>query len=293
MIMVDITSGDDPMQIKVLDERYQLQDSIGRGAMATIYRGRDIRTDRIVAIKVLREVYSSDPKLVKRFQLEAKVASSLHHPNIVQVYDYRQTGGISYLVMEFVEGRDLRRYVRSRGVLNVDQTVIIAHNVALGLDAAHRHGIVHSAVKSQDILVGHDGSIKLTDFGNAMVFKDLNFKDIDAEWLTVPGMSSGIVHYFAPEQAQGKIVSPTADVYALGIVMYEMLTGRTPFDGDTPVAIAMQHIHDEPTRPRQFNLTIPQALEEIILRCLEKMPNKRFRDGFQLAQALDTLAEAK
>jgi serine/threonine protein kinase len=293
MIMVDITSGDDPMQIEVLDERYQLQDSIGRGAMATIYRGRDIRMDRVVAIKVLREVYSSDPKLVKRFQLEAMVASSLQHPNIVQVYDYRQTDGISYLVMELVEGSDLRRYVRSRGVLNVDQAVIIAHNVALGLDAAHRRGIVHSAVKSQDILVGHDGSIKLTDFGNAMVFKDLNFKDFDAEWLTVPGMSSGIVQYFAPEQAQGEIVSPTADVYALGIVMYEMLTGRTPFDGDTPVAIAMQHIQDEPTLPRQFNLTIPQALEDIILRCLEKRPNKRFRDGFQLAQALDTLAEAK
>jgi serine/threonine-protein kinase len=281
------------MQIKVLGERYQLQDPIGRGAMATIYRGRDIRMDRVVAIKVLREVYSTDPKWVKRFQLEAKVASSLHHPNIVQVYDYRQTDGIYYLVMELVEGTDLRRYLRSRGVLNGDQAVIIAHDVALGLDAAHRCGIVHSAVKSQDILIGHDGSIKLTDFGSAMVFKDLNFKDIDAEWLTTPGMSLGIVQYYAPEQAQGEVASPAADVYALGIVMYEMLTGRTPFDGDTPVAIAMQHIQDEPTLPRQFNLTIPQALEEIILRCLEKMPHKRFRDGSQLARALDTLAEAK
>jgi serine/threonine-protein kinase len=119
-----------------------------------------------------------------------------------------------------------------------------------------------------------------------MVFKDLNFKDIDAEWLATPGMSLGIVQYHAPEQAQGEVASPAADVYALGIVMYEMLTGRTPFDGDTPVAIALQHIQDEPTLPRQFNLTIPQALEEIILRCLEKMPNKRFRDGSQLARAL-------
>ena len=125
------------------------------------------------------------------------------------------------------------------------------------------------------------------------MFKDLNFKDIDAEWLTTPGVSSGIGQYNAPEQAQGEMVSPAAYVYALSIVMYEMLTGRTPFDGETAVAIAMQHIQDEPTLPRQFNLTIPQALEEIILRCLEKMPNKRFRDGSQLARALDTLAEAK
>jgi serine/threonine protein kinase len=293
MISVDIPSGDEPMHIKVLGERYQLQDSIGRGAMATIYRGRDIRMDRVVAIKVLREVYSTDPKLVRCFQLEGQVASSLHHPNIVQVYDSRQTDGIYYLVMEFVEGTDLRRYLRSRGVLNVDQAVIIAHDVALGLDAAHRRGIVHSAVKSQDILVGHDGSSKLTDFGSAMVFKDLNFTDIDAEWLTTPGMSLGIGQYNAPEQVQGEIVSPTADVYALGIVMYEMLTGHTPFDGETAVAIAMQHIQDQPAPPRQFNLTIPQALEEIILCCLAKMPKKRFRDGSQLARALDILAEAK
>jgi serine/threonine-protein kinase len=274
------------MQIEVLGERYQLQDPIGRGGMATIYRGRDLRMDRVVAIKVLREVYSTDPKFVTRFQREAKAASSLQHPNIVQVYDYGQSDGNYFIVMELIEGTDLRRYLRSRGVLAVDRAIIIAHDVALGLGAAHRRAIVHRDVKPQNILVGRDGSIKLTDFGIASVYKDIN-----AERLTTTGMTLGTVQYYAPEQAQGEIVSPSADVYALGIVMYEMLTGRTPFDGDTPVAVAMQHIQDTPTPPRQLNPNIPPALEEIILNCLEKEPGARFRDGSTLARALELLGE--
>ena len=254
--------------------------------MATIYRGRDMRMDRIVAIKVLREVYSTDPKFVTRFQREAKAASSLQHPNIVQVYDYGQSDGNYFIVMELVEGTDLRRYLRSRGVLAIDRAIIIAHDVALGLSAAHRRGIVHRDVKPQNVLVGRDGSIKLTDFGIASVYKDIN-----AERLTTTGMTLGTVQYYAPEQAQGEIVSPAADVYALGIVMYEMLTGRTPFDGDTPVAVAMQHIQDLPTPPSQLNPNIPPALEEIIMRCLEKVPEMRFRDGGTLARALEVLGE--
>src|SRR5436309_2166700 len=273
------------MQIEILGDRYQLQDPIGRGGMATIYRARDLLMDRAVAVKVLREVYSTDPKFVRRFQVEAKVASALQHPNIVQVYDYGQTDGIYYIVMELVEGTDLRRYLRSRGVLDVNRAVIITHDVALGLGAAHRRGIVHRSVKPQNILVGRDGSIKLTGFRTATVYKDSNFKDIDAGWLPT-------IQYYAPEQAQGKIGSPAADVYALGMVLYEMLTGRTAFDGDTPVAVAMQHIQDKPVPPSQFNPAIPPALEEIILRCLEKVPEMRFRDGSQLARALELLAEA-
>src|SRR5438874_8054563 len=276
------------MQIEILGDRYQLQDPIGRGGMATIYRARDLRMDRAVAVKVLREVYSTDPKFVRRFQVEAKAASALQHPNIVQVYDYGQTDGNYYIVMELVEGTDLRRYLRSRGVLDVDRAIIIAHDVSLGLGAAHRRDIVHRDVKPQNVLVGRGGSIKLTDFGIASVFKDIN-----GERLTTTGMTLGTVQYYAPEQAQGEIVSPAADVYALGIVMYEMLTGRTPFDGDTPVAVAMQHIQDAPTPPRQLNPNIPPALEEIILRCLEKVPEMRYRDGSQLARALELLGDAE
>ena len=255
--------------------------------MATIYRGHDTRMDRTVAIKVLREVYSTDPKFVTRFQREAKAASALQHPNIVQVYDYGQTDGNYFIVMELVEGTDLRRYLRSRGVLDIDRAIIIAHDIALGLGAAHRRAIVHRDVKPQNIMVGKGGTIKLTDFGIASVYKDIN-----AERLTTTGMTLGTVQYYAPEQAQGEIVSPAADVYALGIVMYEMLTGRTPFDGDTPVAVAMQHIQDTPVPPSELNPSIPQALEDIIMRCLEKIPEMRFRDGSQLARALETLGEA-
>jgi eukaryotic-like serine/threonine-protein kinase len=276
------------MQAEVLGERYELQVPIGRGGMATIYRGRDMRMDRVVAIKVLREVYNTDPKFVTRFQREAKAASALRHPNIVQVFDYGQSDGTYYIVMELVEGTDLRRYLRSRGVLDSTRAIIIAHDIALGLGAAHRRGIVHRDVKPQNIMVGRGGSIRLTDFGIVSVYKD-----IDAFRLTTTGMTLGTVQYMPPEQVQGEIVSPAADVYALGIVMYEMLTGHLPFDGLSPVVVAMQHIQDAPTPPSQFNPNIPPALEEVILRCLEKVPEMRYRDGSQLARALESLGDAE
>src|ERR1700730_16508999 len=271
-----------------LGKRYQVQDPIvhNSNGISIVYRGRDTYINRDVAIKVIREAHSDKQEFVIRLQREAKTASSLQHPNIVQVYDYGQSDGNYFIVMELIEGTDLRRYLRSRGVLDVDRAIIIAHEVALGLGAAHRRNIVHRDVKPQNILVGRGGSIKLTDFGIASVYKDIN-----AERLTTTGMTLGTVQYYAPEQAQGEIVSPAADVYALGIVMYEMLTGRTPFDGDTPVAVAMQHIQDPPVPPSQYNPGIPSALEEIILRCLEKVPEMRFRDGSQLARALELLGD--
>ncbi len=270
-----------------LGERYELQDPIWKGNKAMIYRGRDVRLDRVVAIKMLRDIYSTDPKFVTRFQREAKAASALQHPNIVQVYDYGQTDGNYFIVMELIEGTDLRRYLRSRGVLDIERAIIIAHDVALGLGAAHRRGIVHRDVKPQNVLVGRDGSIKLTDFGIASVYQPNNTEGL------ITDMTLGPLQYCAPEQAQGEIVSPAADVYALGIVMYEMLTGRTPFDGDTPIALAMQHIQDPPVPPSQYNPGIPPALEEIILRCLEKVPEMRFRDGSQLARALESFVERR
>jgi serine/threonine protein kinase len=279
---------EEPGQIEVLGDRYLLQSRIGSGGMATIYRARDLQMDRVVAVKVLREVYSADPKFVARFQREARAASALKHPNIVQVYDYGQTDGNYYIVMELIEGTDLRSYLCSHNVLDVDRAIIIAHDIALGLGAAHRRSIVHRDVKPQNVLIGIDGSIKLTDFGIVSVYKDAN-----VERLTTSGMTLGTVQYFAPEQAQGEIVSPAADVYALGIVIYEMLTGHPPFDGNAPVAIAMQHIQDQPDPPGQFNPSIPAALEEIILRCLEKAPGARFSDGSQLARSLEMLGDDK
>ncbi len=269
----------------LLNNRYQLQEPIGRGGLATIYRGRDTHMERVVAVKVLREVYSPDPKFVRRFQKEAEVMYSLQHPNIVQVYDYGHTNGNYYIVIELVEGIDLSRYLRSRGILDADRVTIIAHDVALGLGEAHRRGIVHRAVIPQHILMDSAGSIKLSSFSLASV------KGMNREELSTTGTSLNIVPYYPPEQAIGEIVTPAADVYSLGMVMYEMLTGHPPFDGDSPVAVAMKHIHDTPKLPSQFNPNIPAALEEIIIRCLEKLPNMRFRDGSELARALEALAE--
>ncbi len=280
---------DEHGEIEVLGDRYLLQNRIGHGGMSIIYKARDLQMDRAVAVKVLHEVYSTNPKFVRRFQREAKAASALQHPNIVKVYDFGQTDGNYYIVMELVEGTDLRSYLCSHGgVLDVDRAIIVAHDVALGLGAAHRRAIVHRDVKPQNVLISIDGSIKLTDFGIVSDYKDMN-----AERFTTSGMTLGTVQYFAPEQAQGKIVSPAADVYALGIVMYEMLTGHTPFDGNTPVVVAMQHVQDQPDPPGQFNPSIPAALEEIILCCLEKMPDMRFPDGSQLARALEMFGDAQ
>src|SRR5215472_2219872 len=270
------------MELEVLGDRYEMQEPIGRGGMATIYRAVDLRMGRVVAAKILREVYSTDPKFVTRFQREARAASALAHPNIVQVFDYGQSGENYYIVMEFVDGSDLRRYLKKTGPLSNERVVEIAHDVALGLGAAHKLGIVHRDVKPQNIMLNDQGLVKLTDFGIASMYKDA-----EAERLTTTGMTLGTVQYYAPEQAQGEVVSPAADVYALGIVMYEMLTGRTPFDGDTPVAVAMRHIQDLPEPPSAYNPRITPGLERIILRCLEKDPRDRYRDGDALAYALE------
>jgi serine/threonine protein kinase len=275
------------MSGEILGGRYELMEPIGRGGMATIYRARDRRMNRVVAVKVLREVYSTDRKFITRFKMEAEAASSLTHPNIVQVFDYGQSTDSYYIVMELIQGVDLRRYLRVHHILDVDQAVAIARDVALGLGAAHRRQIVHRDVKPQNILVNGEELVKLTDFGIASMYKDLS-----AERLTTTGMTLGTVQYYAPEQAQGEIVKPAADVYALGIVMYEMLTGKPPFDGDTPVSVAVRHIQDLPEPPSHQNPKIPRGLEALILRCLEKDPRDRYPDGDALAEALDTYEDA-
>ena len=237
----------------LLGNRYQLQEPVGRGLMAIVYRGIDIRTDHVVAIKVLREVYSSDPKFARRFQKEAEVISSLQHPNIVQIYDSGQADGTYFTVMELVEGTDLRHYLRSRGILDANSALMIAHEVARGLGAAHHRSIIHRATIPQHILLGRDGSIKLTSFSLASVY------GMDGEELPT---GVNIVLYFPPEQARGEIVTPATDVYALGMVMYEMLTGHPPFDGNSPVEVAMKQMNDVPTPPGQLNPNISAVLEE-------------------------------
>jgi serine/threonine protein kinase len=251
--------------------------------MATIYHGWDTYLEQVVAVKVLREVYSADPKFLARFQREAEVMYSLQHPNIVHVYDYGHTNGDYFIIMELVDGIDLSRFLRSRGILDANRNIMIARDVAIGLNEAHYRGIVHRAVIPQHILMDNAGPIKLSSFTIASV------KGMGREELSTTGASLNIVPYYAPEQAMGEIVTPATDIYALGIVMYEMLTCHPPFDGNSPVVVAMQHIKDVPKPPSQFNPNIPGALEEIIMRCLEKVPDMRFRDGSELAKALEAL----
>lgn len=264
--------------------RYQMGDPIGRGGLATIYRGYDIQMKRPVAIKVLREVYSDDPKFIMSFQRGAKMQSALHHPNVVHVYDYVQSNGNYFIVMELVEGSDLRRSLRSRGIPDFDRTASIAHAVALGLGAAHQRGIVHRSVVQQNILLMRGGGIKLTGFSNASFYKDSN-----GERFITAAMTLGTALYYAPEQDVSALISPTADVYALGIVLYDMLTGHPTFDGDVPVAVAIAHIQHPLQPPSQLNPAIPHPLEAITLRCLEKQPEKRYQNGDELARALEAL----
>ena len=272
------------MQFQYLGDnnRYEVQEPIGRGLMCEIYRGWDTALHCEVAVKVLRDIYSRDSKLVTQFQRVARVMMTLHHPNIVEAYDYSEASGTYFIVMELIEGTDLRRYLRARGTLDTERAIIIVHDVALGLGAMHQQSIVHRAIKLQNILLSRTGSIKLTGLSLAAI--NLDDKQDDEV-----GLSSSAIPYCAPEQLQGQRARPAADVYSLGTILYEMLTGRAPFDGDTPVVVAMQHIHDAPVPPSQYNTAIPPVVEEIILRCMEKAPERRYADGAKLARALESL----
>jgi eukaryotic-like serine/threonine-protein kinase len=277
------------MQFEIFGDRYLLQYPIGRGSIATVYRGLDTHMDRSVAIKVLHGTSGTDEQstrnFMRRFLREAKALSELQHPNVIQVYDYGPIDSNYYIVMELVEGTDLRRYLRSRGILDIDRAITITHDVALGLGAAHQQGIVHCNIKPQNILMGRDGSIKLTDFSIALLYRSVNAKSV-----TDSDMTAETAHYYSPEQALGEIVTPATDVYALGIVMYEMLTGRIPFDGANSIAVELLHVHERLMPPGQRNPAIFPDLEKIVLRCLEKVPEMRYRDGAELVRALEALS---
>lgn len=254
----------------LLGERYQTQDPIVRSHNGTsiVYRGRDTHMERDAAIKVLRDIYRDNQQIVIRFKREAKAAIALHSANVIQVYDYGQADDTPYLIMELVEGTDLRRSLLTNRV-SVEQAVNIARHVALGLYALHKQGIVHKGVNPEHVLLGNNGVVKITA--------------LSMTW-------GPPAHYYAPEQLRDETVTPATDIYALGMVMYKMLTEHTPFEGDTPIAVANHHFYDTPASPSQFNPRITPSLEKIVLHCLEKAPERRYQDGMQLAHALDELA---
>ena len=263
---------------KVLDNRYELVEFIGKGGMALVYRAIDKRTGHSVAVKILRPEYNQDAEFSARFQREALAASRMSHHNIVNLLDVGQAENMRYLVMEYVQGRTLKDVIKQKGALPPSVAAQIGIRILSALQHAHKNGIIHRDIKPQNVLVHKDGLIKVADFGIARV----------AGWDTVTQEDSvmGSVHYFSPEQAQGKPVTAASDLYSVGVVLYEMLTGRPPFDGETPVAVAMKHISSKPRPITDFIPDVPPAMQRVVEKALEKQPSRRYQSALEMAQDL-------
>jgi len=265
---------------RVIGGRYRLMSPIGEGGMATLWRAMDEQLEREVAVKILRPQFGADPGFAARFRNEARTAGSLSHPNIVQIYDFGTDAeaGEQYIVMQLVDGQDLASLLRERGALPVDEAVAIGAATADALDAAHRHGLIHRDVKPANILITKGGRTLVTDFGISRAISDAS--------MTVTGTTIGSVHYFSPEQAAGEELGPPSDIYALGIVMYEMLSGRRPFDGDSAAGVALKRLNEPPPPLSTGIRPIPPALEDVVMRAMARDPAQRYATAAEFAQAL-------
>jgi len=263
----------------VISGRYVVQAIVGTGGMAVVYRAFDKKKNRIVAIKVLRPEYETDVEFVRRFSREAEAASKVSHENIVNMLDVGIDGDMRYIVMEFVDGITLKEMIRQREQIHPDTVIRMAIRILAAVDHAHRNGIVHRDIKPQNILVDAQGRIKVADFGIARL-KAAQTTRIDGE----DGPSAmGSVHYFSPEQAKGEVADEKSDLYSVGVVMYEMLTGRVPFDGETSVSVALKHVSEEPKSMREHHSGISKALDEVVMRALSKDASKRYQTAAEMA----------
>ena len=262
----------------MLNGRYRLISRIGVGGMSVVYKAQDVALGRLVAIKILHESLTGDPQFVENFRREAQAAASLSHPNVVTVHDVGQDGSRHYIVMELVEGEDLKTTMRHWAPLPLANALDLAIQICKGVGYAHRAGFVHCDVKPQNVLVTKDGRAMVVDFGIARVISEATITRGDASW--------GTPHYFSPEQAAGQSATPASDVYAIGIVLYEMLTGRLPFQADSPAALALKHLTEEPPPITDLNPQVPLQVAQIIHKVLSKEPAARYRTADQLGSIL-------
>ena len=270
------------MASRILSGRYELLEKIGDGGMAVVYKGKDKLLNRFIAVKILRPEFTKDATFVENFKRESQAAAGLSHPNIVGVYDVGREGNINYIVMELIEGDTLNKIIEKEAPMDYRKVIDISKQVASALRIAHKNKIIHRDVKPHNIMVTNDGVVKLADFGIARAVNDAT--------LSTGSKIVGSVHYFSPEQARGNYVDERSDIYSLGIVMYEMLTGKVPFDGDNPVTVALKHINEEIVPPRELEPSIPPALERIVMKATNKFQTNRYANADELIQDLDNVS---
>ena len=263
---------------QLLDGRYELLEVIGTGGMAVVYKARCHRLNRLVAVKVLKDEFSADEDFLRRFRAEGEAVAMLSHPNIVQVFDVSASEDANYIVMELIDGISLKQYMEVKGILNWKETLHFATQIAKGLEHAHSRGIVHRDIKPHNVMVLKNGSVKVMDFGIAQVMNKSN---------TLTKEALGSVHYISPEQAKGSFTDSRSDIYSLGVVMFEMMTGRPPYDGDSPVAVAIQHINGGAPRPTSLNPNIPVGMEQIIMKAMALEPKDRYSSATELLSDLE------
>lgn len=265
---------------KIIGNRYEILEEVGNGGMATVFKAKDHVLNRYVAVKVLKDEFTTDTDFIKRFNTEAQSAASLSHANIVSIYDvgHEEENNLYYIVMELVKGKTLKQIIKKDGILSWKWAVNIAIQIASALEEAHKKGIVHRDIKPHNIIITEDGIAKVTDFGIA--------KAVSNSTITSFGTTIGSVHYFSPEQAKGSITDAKSDLYSLGVVMYEMLTGQVPFDADTPVSVALMHMQEEAEEPVKVNPNIPTAINDIVVKAMQKEPNNRYASATEMLKDL-------
>ena len=270
---------------KVLGGRYEIIEKIGGGGMAIVYKAKCRLLNRYVAIKVLRDEFTNDEEFIKRFRHESQAAASLSHPNIVSIYDVGSEGNIYYIVMEYIKGKTLKEIIHEKGKLSPEETIDYSIQIAEALQHAHNNHIIHRDIKPHNIMVTEDGRVKVTDFGIA--------RAVTSTTMTNTSSVIGSVHYFSPEQARGKYTDEKSDIYSLGIVMYEMITGKVPFEGESPISIALKHVEEEIIPPRGVDSSVPENIDFIIRKCVRKNPIERYKNAGELLRDLRRIKYSK